>query len=450
MPNTYTELRKTTVGTATPSVTFDLTGISGYTDLKIVSTVRSTRSALSDTFYMRLNGDTGSNYSWTFMRGDGSSATSFRAANVVGLGIGEVIAANQTAGIFNVITTDLMNYSNTTTNKTSLSRSSVSASYGAEAWVSMWRNTAAVTSIVLFMANGSNIEVGSTFSLYGIANADQGAAKATGGMITEDSQYYYHTFVASGTFIPKQSLSCDVLVVAGGGGGGAAYLAGGGGAGGYRTLTSQSFPVANYSVVVGAGGAGSSSISAAAPSGIASSINSISSAGGGGGGPNSAAQPTAGGSGGGGGNANGGTTPGAAGNTPSTSPSQGNAGGSGNFNSGANTGGGGGGGGAGAVGSNGLNTGTGGAGGAGRNSEASWAAVTGTGVNGYYAGGGGGGGLAVAGGAGGLGGGAAGTVTALPSDATVNTGGGGGGLGNAGAARGGNGGSGIVIVRYAK
>jgi hypothetical protein len=49
-----------------------------------------------------------------------------------------------------------------------------------------------------------------------------------------------------------------------------------------------------------------------------------------------------------------------------------------------------------------------------------------------------------------LGGGAAGTVTALPSDATVNTGGGGGGLGNAGAARGGNGASGIVIVRYTK
>jgi hypothetical protein len=42
-----------------------------------------------------------------------------------------------------------------------------------------------------------------TATLYGIANADQGAAKATGGIITEDSQYWYHTFGASSAFIPN-------------------------------------------------------------------------------------------------------------------------------------------------------------------------------------------------------------------------------------------------------
>lgn len=169
MATTYEPIATTTLGSDQASISFSSLG--AYTDIRIVSVVRSSRSSLSDTYSMRLNSDTGSNYSWTFVRGDGSAASSFRAANVTGLGIGEVIAANQTSGIFNVVTTDLMNYTNTTTNKTVISRSSVSANYGAEAWISTWRNTAAVTSIGLYFANGSNLLTGSTFTLYGIKAA---------------------------------------------------------------------------------------------------------------------------------------------------------------------------------------------------------------------------------------------------------------------------------------
>jgi hypothetical protein len=62
----------------------------------------------------------------------------------------------------------------------------------------LWRSTAAITSITLYWR--SNIAVGSTFSLYGIAA--EGAAYASGGYVTSDSQYYYHTFTSSGTFTP--------------------------------------------------------------------------------------------------------------------------------------------------------------------------------------------------------------------------------------------------------
>jgi hypothetical protein len=449
--NTYDALRTTTVGTATSSVTFDLTGISGYTDLRIIANVRSTRSALSDTFYMRLNGDTGSNYSWTFMRGDGSSATSFRAANVVGLGIGEVIAANQTAGVFNLIKIDLMNYSNTTTNKTSISRSDVALNYGAEAWASMWRNTSAVTSMTLFMANGSNIETGSTFSLYGISNIGDATPKATGGDVTSDATYWYHTFNMSGNFIPNQSLSCDYLVVAGGGGGATEY-GGGGGAGGYRTSiggSALSLTAQNYAVLVGGGGAGGVGSGTNGTNGSNSVFSSITSTGGGGGGSNlSLSSPpngVAGGSGGGGGvpNYGGGTVYGSGG---AASPSgEGNAGGTGGRL------GGGGGGGAGAVGANfktplpgtqvAANEGNGGAG---LTSSISGSSIT-------YAGGGGGMGWTgtTIGGAGGGGNGA--FVTGTPATAgTANTGGGGGGGAVSGTTGGASGGSGVVIIRYLK
>ena len=52
--------------------------------------------------------------------------------------------------------------------------------------------------------------------------------KATGGTVTSDSTYWYHTFTSNGTFTPSQALSCDVVVVAGGAGGGYDRAAGGG------------------------------------------------------------------------------------------------------------------------------------------------------------------------------------------------------------------------------
>lgn len=232
--------------------------------------------------------------------------------------------------------------------------------------------------------------------------------------------------------------SVDYLVVAGGGGGGA-WDGGGGGAGGFRTATGLSVSAGVLTVTVGAGGAGGIVNSTAPAKGSDSVFSSITSSGGGYGGGNGTGQgsPTSGGSGGGRGGYTGQTA--GAGNTPSTSPSQGNNGGGGSGN------GGGGGGGAGAVGGDGSSS-SGGAGGAGTASSYTGSSVT-------YAGGGGG---AVddnqTAGAGGAGGGGAGRTTGNAGVAgTANTGGGGGGGGgsNGGSASsGGSGGSGIVVIRY--
>ena len=62
-----------------------------------------------------------------------------------------------------------MNYSNTTTYKTTLGRGSNVAT-DVEAIVGLWRNTAAITSITV-APSGGNMKTGTVLSLYGIKAA---------------------------------------------------------------------------------------------------------------------------------------------------------------------------------------------------------------------------------------------------------------------------------------
>jgi hypothetical protein len=433
MPNTYTELLRTTVGTASTSVTLNLAGISGYTDLVLVADATTVNANGSIT--LQFNGDTGNNYSYSFLFGNGSSAGSSRGSNAGIIGfIG--FAAQVPVGTRAMGIAHIQNYSNTTTNKTVLVRNTPAVSATVEAGVGLWRNTAAITSITVLAISGASIAVGSTFSLYGIANADQGAAKATGGIITEDSQYWYHTFGASGTFTPKQSLTCDVLVVAGGGGGGR-YRGGAGGGGGLVYSTGENLIVSNYSVTIGAGGAFAPG-SGAGQQGSSGS-NSVFSTytatgGGGGGGFQNSAQKNGlnGGSGGGAGEFAGTGTVGTSTQNTYSGKGFGNSGGLADNGTGA----GGGGGGAGAAASNASGS-NGGNGGAGRSYS-----ISGTSVG--YAGGGGGGN------AGGTNGSATdGGGSGSAGDGIVNRGGGGAGE-PIGGSRPGSGSSGIVVIRYAK
>ena len=164
--STYTPIATTTLGSAQSSVTFN--SFSGYTDLVLVSNMNSTNSGMIDVYY-RFNSDSGSNYSRTGMYGNGSVAGSFRAANETA---GYYSYINGTSVGTNTYSTNILqiqNYSNSTTNKTTLSRT---ASQGDStiAVVGLWRSTSAITSITLGCASGS-FNAGSTFTLYGIASA---------------------------------------------------------------------------------------------------------------------------------------------------------------------------------------------------------------------------------------------------------------------------------------
>jgi hypothetical protein len=424
--NTYVALATHTVPSSVASYTF--TSIpQGYTDLILVINGKHSANQNED-YGLRFNSDTGSNYSSTYLLGSGTAALSGRVSNQT-----KTISGWLNATDIGTYIDHIQNYSNSTTYKTVISRGAQTDSDTyLSANVSLWRNTAAITSITVVPAAAS-LASGMTLSLYGVAA--EGMPYATGGYVTSDANYYYHTFTSTGTFTPLQSLSCDYLVVAGGGGGGGggAGYGGGGGAGGYRTGSALSVTATPYTITVGAGGVGGLGNSANSTSGSNSVFSTITSNGGGlGGGYNGSSYytPATGGSGGG----SGGGFTGAAGNTPSTSPSQGNSGGNGSGGSSPRAGGGGGG--ASASGTNGQWTPSAIAGNGGNGSTWSGNSVT-------YAGGGAGG--VESGGTFGTGGSGGGGGTGVSG--TANTGGGGGGAaGGDGRA----GGSGIVVIRYPK
>ena len=454
MPNNYVLLERFELTANTASVTFDNLPTSGYTDLKVVVSARAVTDTQSAPLLLSFNGNT-SNLTSRRILGTGGSAISQTGSGNSGIGGVLGNGSDFTANVYGSGEIYIPNYRSSTFKSISIdstTENNASGSYLALTAL-LWSSTAAITSITLTQEVG-NIAAGSSFALYGMAAVGTTPAiapKADGGnIIATDGTFWYHAFLANGTFTPQVGLTCDYLVVAGGGGGGF-QQGGGGGAGGLRsTVTAtggggalESALTVNaqtsYAITVGAGGAGRTTGGAAGASGTNSTFSTITSTGGGGGGSNSSVGLSGGSGGGGSINANAGGT-GAA--------NQGRNGGTGD----SSVGGGGGGGGANTAGTN--ANGNGGVGGNGVTISA-FATPTGTGVSNVYAGGGGGGansGPGYSPGAGGSGGGGAGSAsTTAAGTGLANTGSGGGGSGqNAGTVytNAGAGGSGIVIIRY--
>jgi hypothetical protein len=451
--STYTPIATQTANGSVSSLAFSSIP-QGYTDLVLV--FQGKVDSGSGDLGLRFNSDTGSNYSVTWLSSQ-AGGTSGRSTSATSITATEYAYLDSTG--FTLSTINFQNYSNATTYKNVLARSS-KANYQVEAKVGLWRNTNTITSITVFTTgSGPAFTSGSTFSLYGIQVGNSSQKAQGGNIVVSDGTYMYHAFTSSGSFTPSQSLTTDVLVIAGGGGGGK-DKGGGGGAGGLCYQASRSLSAKSYPIIIGAGGAGGTVYSvttSAAFAGNNSIFDTINSLGGGFGGTDYYAATQHGGSGGSGGGAS------RAGNIGTAT--QGNSGGATGFGNAGGTGsegspfnyyGGGGGGGAGSAGTN-AGSSTAAAGGAGVNTYSSWASATSTGVSGYYAGGGGAGqyngnatgqngGTGGSGGGGSGGGGANGQGGGVGSNAVANTGSGGGGGGDA--SNGGNGGSGIVIVRY--
>jgi hypothetical protein len=168
MPNTYEPIATTTLGSATASHEF--TSISGtYTDLVlIIGNLKATTS----TPYLcyQFNSNTASNYSSTILEGNGTTASSNRWSNETQLYTGYNVGLGTTSDA--MVITNFMNYSNSTTNKTSLTRVTIpnNGAPGTGAVVGLWRQTAAITSIKVFN-NAGNLPSGCTLTLYGIKAA---------------------------------------------------------------------------------------------------------------------------------------------------------------------------------------------------------------------------------------------------------------------------------------
>jgi hypothetical protein len=169
--STYEPIATNTLGSNATSVTFSsITGT--YTDLILITSAPTVGGGNNSRGYrFELNSDTGTNYSQTWLSNSTTTPTSSRESSQTRGRIGGI---SESASDVTTVITTFLNYSNTTTFKTVLSRSSnlnTNGDTNVFAGVSLYRSTSAITAIKLTMSDNSNFVTGSTFTLYGIKAA---------------------------------------------------------------------------------------------------------------------------------------------------------------------------------------------------------------------------------------------------------------------------------------
>lgn len=165
MPATYEPIATTTLSSAAANISF--TSISAsYTDIRVV--LVGSHETTATTLRMQVNSDTGTNYSYTELIGDGATASSSRGTSSSRINCGNANFNNTQPSL---ITVDWFSYAGST-NKTCLVTASQdrNGSGSVLRTVGLWRSTSAITSVQLFPATG-NFATGTTATLYGILKA---------------------------------------------------------------------------------------------------------------------------------------------------------------------------------------------------------------------------------------------------------------------------------------
>ena len=164
----YESIETVTVGTATGYVEF--TSIpSTFTHLQVRLIADTSSGDVSIT--ARFNGDTGSNYAYHTLYGDGSGAYS----NYNGVSQTSYVSfarGGNASGVFGTAVVDILDYKNTSKYKTVKSLTGKDNNGSGLVWLSsgLWQSTSAITSIRLTPESG-NLNTYSSFALYGIKGA---------------------------------------------------------------------------------------------------------------------------------------------------------------------------------------------------------------------------------------------------------------------------------------
>jgi hypothetical protein len=164
MPATYEPIATQTLGSVATAITFSSIPAT-YTDLQLVlvSRVVSTGNATIVT----INGDTGTNYSFQRVNGDGSTTTSSNIPNYPGIRLN--IGSSTTSSSLYIL--NAFSYTSSIF-KTFLWQGSedLNGSGNVIAGIDCWRNTATITSMTITTST-NNFAIGTTATLYGIKAA---------------------------------------------------------------------------------------------------------------------------------------------------------------------------------------------------------------------------------------------------------------------------------------
>jgi hypothetical protein len=175
--NSYESIQTFTVGSGGQS-SISFTSIPAtYKHLQIRILAQTNRGTYGiDQMNMRFNSDSGSNYSWHTLVGQGSGTPNASAASSVSvIQAGEGSIGTTTGGTFGGAVIDILDYAETSKYKTSRMLSGVDLNGtvgGLGGWITFssgnWRSTSAITSISLGPTVGTLFSQYSSFALYGI------------------------------------------------------------------------------------------------------------------------------------------------------------------------------------------------------------------------------------------------------------------------------------------
>jgi hypothetical protein len=143
---------------------------STYKHLQIRMIARDNTAATHNLVYINFNGDTGNNYSFHFLRGNGSAASASGAASAAAINYGGV--ASGTAATIAPTITDIIDYASTSKYKTTRSITGFDDNTNGNVWLcsGLWQSTSAVNSLTLTNPS-ANFTTTSIFALYGIKGA---------------------------------------------------------------------------------------------------------------------------------------------------------------------------------------------------------------------------------------------------------------------------------------
>ena len=166
----YESIATVTVG-AGGSSTISFTSIpSTYTHLQLRMMARGNNSNSYDSFLVRANSDSGNNYTYHGLVGDGSVAFTAVVTPYSGFRGGEITGATATSGMFGVSVIDFLDYANVNKNKTMRALGGDDRNGSGQVTLNsgVWLNTAAITRLDLVTVFGSSFSQYSSFALYGI------------------------------------------------------------------------------------------------------------------------------------------------------------------------------------------------------------------------------------------------------------------------------------------
>jgi hypothetical protein len=131
--------------------------------------VRSTTANTNnDEVFMRFNGDSGSNYSWHRLSGNGSTVTSGAGTSTTYMRAGEVTRNSNTADMFSAAVIDILDpFETSKYTTTRLLTGNAGTANIIGLFSGNWRDTNALTSIYL-APEANSWQTGSRFSLYGL------------------------------------------------------------------------------------------------------------------------------------------------------------------------------------------------------------------------------------------------------------------------------------------